>query len=264
MADSILARLRGDAPPPQRSPPDIEIDLTRNKPLNIVLPPPMRPPPVIVPENTFQRDYQPQATMPPAPMFHQRIEPVPRVLRANIQTRPSSIATALDIFGNQGVDTLLAIIDNSDSTESNIHDSAMYATYLRRFLVMVTLLCSTASCILNATPICDTHSIESITCLNNLNMASAIVSSIGIVAIFITEKIQARNSAVRLRDLQSQFNNLSGEARNALYVSPPATAAEAQAFSSRISEQAADLMTRARALGIKPKPRPRRAYQENV
>lgn len=184
----------------------------------------------------------------PAPF----IAPVPHVLRTMQSTpnRPASIAAALEAFGPAQVDALLGTLFEAEATEGDINASANQAGIVRRLLVVIIMLCSGAGVILNSAPLCQKN--DAI-CLANTAMIASVINAIGLLFLFILEKISMRNNAVRLRDLGSEFSSLSNELRTALYISPP-SAHEAQNFVMNIGVRAAELKTRAVSHKVRPQP----------
>lgn len=226
-------------------------------------PPPFTTVPTVLPpvagvsrEVPFQ-DFQPQEStaqplnvLGPAP---QPPKPPVTHIRSAVQrttNRPTSIAQALEVFGPGQVDALLGTLFESEATEGDINSAANQAGIIRRLLVIVIMLCSGASVVLNSAPLCKKTDVD---CLANTAMISSVINAIGLLMLFVLEKISMRNQAVRLRDLGTEFSSLSNELRTALYISPPPPH-EANTFVMNIGARAAELKTRAVSHKVRPRP----------
>lgn len=267
MADSILARLRGDNNPVPPRTLDLEINPLPPKPLNIQ---PLQQVAPIQPHTAYKPQPPPQQVAPEQPVYWHRDEisqPKPTHARSapRFHTRPVSIAAAIDTFGNANVDGLLGHLVDAEQSSADVHNASLWASTIRRILTALIMLCSASSTVLGASPICqgEKNDPRYTKCISDASMASAVISAIACVLIFILEKTAARNSSVRLRDLSSDFDALAVDLRQALYVCPPEQS-QASHFVDSINQRASNLKARALAAKIRPPPRRNQRRTEQV
>jgi hypothetical protein len=149
------------------------------------------------------------------------------------------------------VDALIGILLECEQSESDISHAALQAGLIRRAIVVFIMICSATACVLQSAPICEKNDVI---CLANTAMASAIINALGVLFLFINEKVSSRNNAVRWRDLSTEFAALGNELRSSLYTSPPPPQ-DAQSYVVSVSQRAADLKQRAVSANIKPRKR---------
>lgn len=200
-------------------------------------PPPFQPPPQINPPHDFSN--------PSIEKNYVHVQKPQQQVR--FKTRPTSIGNALDVFGESGVDTLLGLMHDVNGYETEVSDAASKAGFIRRLLAILIFIVSSAACSISASPIC---AVGSVVCQSNIAMTTAILNAVIVVLLFLHEKNQARNQAPRLRDLSSDFANLGGSVRSAIYSAPPAAESSA-AFLRSVTARHEELKTRALAYGVK-------------